>query len=183
MEELAKSKLEKPKRLQQQAHRDWQEIKSGSLQFQRRQQEADALRQLSKADLCSFFQVRPACVCESGRLYVLPCVSPGPCSFCFVHYVVITLLVVASSIVKLGTAAGLSVQNAQRFCAFTCCPVHSQLQLACVNCCQAYIPHLCCVNVRVVASCTVMTVGHICADVAKLDIRMVKFDSAPACDV
>ena len=57
VEELAKSKLEKPKRLQQQAHRDWQEIKHGSLKFQRRQQEAHALRQLTKADLSSFFQV------------------------------------------------------------------------------------------------------------------------------
>lgn len=59
VEELAKSKLEKPKRLQQQAHREWQEIKHASLQFQRRQQEADALRQLTKADLSTFFQVCP----------------------------------------------------------------------------------------------------------------------------
>lgn len=56
-EELAKSKLEKPKRLQQQAHREWQEIKHGSLKFQRRQQEAQALRQLTKPELVAFFQV------------------------------------------------------------------------------------------------------------------------------
>ena len=56
-EELAKSKLEKPKRLQQQAHREWQEIKHGSLKFQRRQQEAHALRQLTKPQLVTFFQV------------------------------------------------------------------------------------------------------------------------------
>ncbi|KAL3136082.1 hypothetical protein ABBQ32_007106 [Trebouxia sp. C0010 RCD-2024] len=55
-EELAKSKLEKPKRLQQQAHREWQEIKHGSLKFQRRQQEADALRNLTKPELVAFFQ-------------------------------------------------------------------------------------------------------------------------------
>ena len=56
-EELAKSKLEKPKRLQQQASREWQEIKHGSLKFQRRQQEADALRTLTKPELVAFFQV------------------------------------------------------------------------------------------------------------------------------
>lgn len=56
-EELAKSKLEKPKRLQQQAHREWQEIKHGSLKFQRRQQEALAIRQLTKPQLVAFFQV------------------------------------------------------------------------------------------------------------------------------
>ena len=56
-EELAKSKLEKPKRLQQQAHRDWQEIKRGSHKFQRRQQEAAAVRALQKSDLLAFFQV------------------------------------------------------------------------------------------------------------------------------
>ncbi|KAL0046282.1 hypothetical protein WJX82_008028 [Trebouxia sp. C0006] len=55
-EELAKSKLEKVKRLQQQAHRDWQEIKHGSLKFQRRQQEADAIRSLHKSDLVAFFK-------------------------------------------------------------------------------------------------------------------------------
>ncbi len=57
-EELAKSKLEKVKRLQQQAHRDWQEIKHGSLKFQRRQQEADAIRSLHKSDLVAFFKVQ-----------------------------------------------------------------------------------------------------------------------------
>ena len=57
-EELAKSKLEKPKRLQQQAHREWQEIKHGSLKFQRRQQEAATLRQLTKPELVSFFKVQ-----------------------------------------------------------------------------------------------------------------------------
>ncbi|KAL0019017.1 hypothetical protein WJX77_001203 [Trebouxia sp. C0004] len=55
-EELAKSKLEKVKTLQQQAHRDWQEIKHGSLKFQRRQQEADAIRSLHKSDLVAFFK-------------------------------------------------------------------------------------------------------------------------------
>jgi len=58
---LAKSKLEKPKRLQQQAHREWQEIKHGSLKFQRRQQEADAIRSLQKSDLLAFFKVSFAC--------------------------------------------------------------------------------------------------------------------------
>ena len=57
-EELAKSKLEKPKRLQQQAHRDWQEIKHGSYKFQRRQEEAAAIRALQKDDLVAFFQVQ-----------------------------------------------------------------------------------------------------------------------------
>jgi len=63
-EELAKSKLEKVKRLQQQAHRDWQEIKHGSLKFQRRQQEADAIRSLHKSDLVAFFKVQRS----AGRL-------------------------------------------------------------------------------------------------------------------
>lgn len=62
-EELAKSKLEKPKRLQQQAHREWQEIKHGSLKFQRRQQEADAVRCLQKSDLVAFFKVMVSCGC------------------------------------------------------------------------------------------------------------------------
>ncbi len=65
--ELAKSKLEKVKRLQQQAHRDWQEIKHGSLKFQRRQQEADAIRSLHKSDLVAFFKVRRT-ACSPGRL-------------------------------------------------------------------------------------------------------------------
>ena len=69
-DELAKSKLEKVKRLQQQAHRDWQEIKHGSLKFQRCQQEAAAIRSLHKSDLVAFFKVnlmqRRLSCCQSG---------------------------------------------------------------------------------------------------------------------
>ena len=71
-EELAKSKLEKPKRLQQQAHRDWQEIKHGSLKFQRRQQEAAAIRSLHKSDLVAFFKV-------STRNYMFQCLHVVVC--------------------------------------------------------------------------------------------------------
>ena len=68
-EGLAKSKLEKVKRLQQQAHRDWQEIKHGSLKFQRRQQEADAIRALHKSDLLAFFKVRRT-ACNPGHVFL-----------------------------------------------------------------------------------------------------------------
>lgn len=75
-EELAKSKLEKVKRLQQQARRDWQEIKHGSLKFQRRQQEADAIRSLHKSDLVAFFKVKQILcnlyhsldICDSNKI-------------------------------------------------------------------------------------------------------------------
>eukprot|EP00884_Botryococcus_braunii_P023676 jgi/Botrbrau1/9993/Bobra.0012s0082.1 len=56
VEELAKSKLEKPKRLGQQAARDWSEIKLGTLRFDRPEAEVAALRQLTRADLLSFLE-------------------------------------------------------------------------------------------------------------------------------
>ena len=57
MEELAKAKLERPKRLRQLAAREWREIDDGTLVFDRPAAEVAALRRLSKADLLCFFQV------------------------------------------------------------------------------------------------------------------------------
>ncbi|KAK9803974.1 hypothetical protein WJX72_009535 [[Myrmecia] bisecta] len=56
VEELAKDKLEKPKRLRQEAAREWKEIDEGMLMFDRREREVDALRQLTKADLVDFYK-------------------------------------------------------------------------------------------------------------------------------
>ncbi|EIE20423.1 hypothetical protein COCSUDRAFT_30601 [Coccomyxa subellipsoidea C-169] len=55
--ELAKAKLEKPKRLRELAARDWREIDDGTLIFDRPAAEVAALRTLSKADVLQFFQV------------------------------------------------------------------------------------------------------------------------------
>lgn len=57
MEELAKAKLEKPKRLRELAAREWREIDDGTLVFGRPAAEVAALRQLSKSDVLHFFQV------------------------------------------------------------------------------------------------------------------------------
>ncbi|KAL4858339.1 Insulin-degrading enzyme-like 1 [Chlorella vulgaris] len=56
VEELAKSKLEKPKRLREAAGRDWSELDGGTLMFDRVEQEVAALRALSLADLAAFYQ-------------------------------------------------------------------------------------------------------------------------------
>lgn len=58
VEELAKSKLEKPKRLGQVAARDWSEISLGLLRFDRHEADVAALRKLTPADLLAFFEVR-----------------------------------------------------------------------------------------------------------------------------
>ena len=57
MEELVKSKLEKPKKLLQLAAREWQEIDDNALVFDRRSAEVAELKQLTKDDLISFFKV------------------------------------------------------------------------------------------------------------------------------
>ena len=57
VEELVKSKLEKPKKLLQLAAREWQEIDDNTLVFDRRSAEVAELKQLTKADLISFFKV------------------------------------------------------------------------------------------------------------------------------
>ena len=79
VEELVKSKLEKPKTLRQLASRHWAEIECGTLLFDRQQREAAALQQLTKQDVTAFFKVlaasgntragphvRPACVLQLG---------------------------------------------------------------------------------------------------------------------
>ena len=57
VEELAKAKLEKPKRLKEQAAKEWREIDDGTLVFRRPEAEVASLRQLTKADLAAFFVV------------------------------------------------------------------------------------------------------------------------------
>ena len=57
MEELVKSKLEKPKKLLQLAAREWKEIDDNTLIFDRQAAEVSELKQLAKSDLTSFFQV------------------------------------------------------------------------------------------------------------------------------
>ena len=60
MEELVKSKLERPKTLRQLAARHWAEIERGTLLFDRQEREAAALRTLTKQDVMAFFQARPS---------------------------------------------------------------------------------------------------------------------------
>ena len=57
VEELAKAKLERPKRLRQLAAREWREIDDGTLVWERPAAEVAALRTLSKADLLAFYHV------------------------------------------------------------------------------------------------------------------------------
>jgi insulysin len=54
-EELARAKLEKPKRLREAAARDWREIDDGTLRFARDEDEVARLRTISKAELLEFF--------------------------------------------------------------------------------------------------------------------------------
>ena len=63
MEELAKAKLERPKRLRQLAAREWREIDDGTLVWERPAAEVAALRTLSKADLLAFYQVWDGWAC------------------------------------------------------------------------------------------------------------------------
>ncbi len=70
VEELAKSKLEKPKRLRQAAARDWGEIALGTLRFDRPEAEVAALRTLTHADLVAFLDVW-----DSPALALLSCVA------------------------------------------------------------------------------------------------------------
>ncbi|BDA50691.1 Insulin-degrading enzyme [Coccomyxa sp. Obi] len=56
VEELAKAKLEKPKRLRELAAREWREIDDGTLVFGRPAAEVAALRTLTKSDVLQFFQ-------------------------------------------------------------------------------------------------------------------------------
>jgi hypothetical protein len=54
VEELAKAKLEKPKRLGELAQRWWAEIYRGTLRFDRRETEVAVLRSLTREDLAAF---------------------------------------------------------------------------------------------------------------------------------
>jgi hypothetical protein len=86
VEELAKAKLEKPKRLGHLAARYWREIDAGTLVFGRPQAEVDQLRRLTREDLDAFFRVqRPVRlppVCLSVRLSVpFACPSAVRASF------------------------------------------------------------------------------------------------------
>lgn len=55
VEELAKSKLEKPKRLREVAAKDWREIDDGTLRFKRQEDEVAEVRKLTPGDLLAFF--------------------------------------------------------------------------------------------------------------------------------
>lgn len=57
VEELAKAKLEKPKRLGELAAKEWREIDDGTKIYDRPDQEAAALRKLEKDELLTFFKV------------------------------------------------------------------------------------------------------------------------------
>ena len=57
VEELVKSKLEKPKKLLQLAAREWREIDDNTLVFGRPAAEVAELKRLSKTELISFFEV------------------------------------------------------------------------------------------------------------------------------
>lgn len=66
VEELVKSKLEKPKKLLQLAAREWREIDDNTLVFGRPAAEVAELKRLAKADLIAFFEV--SCQTLSGYL-------------------------------------------------------------------------------------------------------------------
>jgi insulysin len=57
VEELVKSKLEKPKKLLQLAAREWREIDNNTLVFDRPAAEVAELQKLMKDDLLDFFKV------------------------------------------------------------------------------------------------------------------------------
>ncbi|EFN55439.1 hypothetical protein CHLNCDRAFT_35384 [Chlorella variabilis] len=56
VEELAKSKAERPKRLREAAARDWSEVEQGSLRFDRIDAEVAALRALSQLEVVAFYR-------------------------------------------------------------------------------------------------------------------------------
>ena len=57
VEELAKAKLEKSKRLGELAAKEWREIDDGTNSFGRPEQEAAVLHTLERNELVTFFQV------------------------------------------------------------------------------------------------------------------------------
>ena len=69
VEELVKSKLEKPKKLLQLAAREWKEIDDNTLVFNRQSAEVAELKQLAKSDLTEFFQV-------CTPFFALYCIAP-----------------------------------------------------------------------------------------------------------
>lgn len=68
MAELAKSKLDPPKRLAELAQRHWGELDGGTRVWDRPSAEVAALKHITLADLRAFFEVglRHACPCFSG---------------------------------------------------------------------------------------------------------------------
>lgn len=56
VEELAKAKLEHPKRLREVASRDWREIDDGTLRFDRQHEEVRHLQEIGPSDLITFFR-------------------------------------------------------------------------------------------------------------------------------
>ncbi|CAM9914870.1 unnamed protein product, partial [Hapterophycus canaliculatus] len=52
---LVSQKLEPDHRLSAEAYRNWREITSGQLNFDRRQQEVEALEKIDRDDLLEFF--------------------------------------------------------------------------------------------------------------------------------
>ncbi|KAK9821610.1 hypothetical protein WJX81_007570 [Elliptochloris bilobata] len=89
VEELAKARLEKPKRLRQQAAREWREIEDGMLVFDRQAAEVAELRRLTPANLADFLQEavvdaaarRKLCIRICGHASGSGAVSNGPGSW------------------------------------------------------------------------------------------------------
>lgn len=52
---LADRKLEPDRRLSSEAERNWSEISTGQLRFDRRREEAEALQNIREGDLLQFF--------------------------------------------------------------------------------------------------------------------------------
>ena len=77
VEELAKAKLEKPKRLKEQAAKEWREIDDGTRVFRRPEVEVASLRQLTKPDLAAFFAVSLAALQASCPCFECSTVGGG----------------------------------------------------------------------------------------------------------
>ena len=54
VQELAKAKLERPKRLREIASKDWREVDDGTLRFKRQEEEVAVLKDLSQAEVLEF---------------------------------------------------------------------------------------------------------------------------------
>ena len=124
VEELVKSKLEKPKKLLQLAAREWREIDDNTLVFGRPAAEVTELKQLTKADLISFFKVSlpilfsPSVVCKCPLLSYLALYKKlqEVCAPCTLH---------ASDMACCSVSIALSIGT----CHITCCHWLSSMAL------------------------------------------------------